>query len=304
MSEKTAIEWADSTFNPWVGCTKVSPACDNCYAERQDARGIFGGPHWGAGVPRKRTGAANWRKPVAWNAQPFYQCPQCRWRGIASGPHAACPNCPCPTLFRARRRVFCASLADVFDNEVPTEWRRDLFALIADTPHLDWLLLTKRIGNVMRMVAEIADNPRMGSHSGDLMAHHWRNGTPPPNVRLGATIVNQEEADRDIPKLMQVPAAVRFLSMEPLLGPVSFEGMFASRDVRDGTNMLEELDWVIVGGESGPKARPMHPDWVRSLRDQCAAADVPFFMKQMGGHPDKRGTLEGLPEDLRVRNYP
>lgn len=120
MSDKTNIEWCDSTFNPWIGCTKISPACDHCYAERQDARGIYGGQHWGPGVPRKRTSAANWRKPMQWERQ-----------------HAG--------FFAAhgrRRRVFCASLADVFDNAVPVQWRIDLMRLILDTPHLDWLLLT------------------------------------------------------------------------------------------------------------------------------------------------------------------
>ncbi|WP_321576941.1 DUF5131 family protein [Paraburkholderia atlantica] len=169
-----------------------------------------------------------------------------------------------------RQRVFCASLADVFDNEVDPLWRRDLFdlfELIERTPNLNWLLLTKRIGNVSDMVAHAR-------------SRDWLAGRD--NVWLGATVVNQAEADRDIPKLLAVAARVRILSMEPLLGPVSFEGMFAGSDWRDHTNALEALDWVIVGGESGHGARPMHPDWARSLRDQCAAAEVPFFFKQWG----------------------
>jgi protein gp37 len=242
MSENSKIEWTDHTFNPWEGCQKVGPGCDHCYAETRNVR-FAGGVaiNWGPGAPRRRTSAANWRKPLQWNRDgTFY------------------------ALHGRRQRVFCASLADVFDNAVDLLWRRDLFRLIADTPNLDWLLLTKRISNVPTMLRHIGVE-RL-----------------PDNVWLGATIVDQAEADRDIPKLLAVPARVRFLSMEPLLGPVSFEGMFAGSDWRDHTNALEELDWVIVGGESGRDARPMQLAWARSLRDQCAAVGVPFLFKQWG----------------------
>jgi protein gp37 len=239
MAENSKIEWTDHTFNPWTGCTKVSPGCDHCYAEGWAKRAGF--VQWGAGQPRRRTTEANWRKPLQWNAghQDFL------------------------TLYGRRQRVFCASLADVFDNEVPPEWRAELFALIASTPNLDWLLLTKRIGNVAKMI-EAPGMQKCGL---------------PSNVWLGATIVNQEEADRDIPKLLEVPARVRFLSMEPLLGAVNLRPYFWSGD---DTGPLPGIDWVIVGGESGPKARPMHPDWSRSLRDQCEAACVNFLFKQWG----------------------
>lgn len=295
MAENTAISWTDHTFNPWIGCTKVGPGCDNCYAkadfEDRKRRVI-----WGAGQARSRTAPANWKKPLQWNKDPFYECRSCGWRGAEKQslpcdcgrdyPHRRCPNCnTTETLSPARRRVFCASLADVFDNEVPYEWRLDLFALIVATPNLDWLLLTKRIGNVGSMV-----EPIMWKHL--------------PNVWLGATIVNQEEADRDIPKLLATPARVRFLSMEPLLGPVDLTVLPSGKrweiDALNGEWAVEhdggvdgeswteridggpKLDWVIVGGESGPKARPSHPDWFRSLRDQCAAAGVPFLFKQWG----------------------
>ncbi|MGU2444379.1 phage Gp37/Gp68 family protein [Burkholderia cenocepacia] len=246
MSENTKIEWCDHTFNPWEGCQKVGPGCDNCYAEARNAR-FAGGTavNWGPGSPRRRTSPANWRKPLQWNRNgAFY------------------------TQHRRRQRVFCASLADVFDNEVDLLWRRDLFRLIADTPNLDWLLLTKRIGNVPTMLRHIGVE-RL-----------------PDNVWLGATIVNQVEADRDIPKLLDVPARVRFLSMEPLLGPVDLTsipwgGLRVS--VLQGWDSPDHgLHWVIVGGESGLGARPMHPDWARDLRDQCAAAGVPFLFKQWG----------------------
>lgn len=278
MAERSNIEWCDATFNPWIGCTKISPACDHCYAERDfDLRRHV--VQWGAGQARKRTSAANWKHPGRWNKRAFYECASCGSRShgkafMDAGPNMGitdtgheCPACGSRDMEPARMRVFCASLADVFDNEVPAEWRAELFALIANTPNLDWLLLTKRIGNVARMI-EAPGMQKCGL---------------PPNVWLGATICNQAEADRDIPKLLATPAAVRFLSVEPMLGPISFEGMFAHPNrVNDGTNALEELDWVICGGESGPKARPMHPHWARDLRDQCGCIGVPFLFKQWG----------------------
>ncbi len=275
MSADTKIEWCDSTFNPWIGCTKISRAvtggggCDGCYAEMSTPARILrskGSETWGPGAPRVRT--KTWGDPVRWNAQheAFY------------------------AVHGRRRRVFCASLADVFDNEVPTAWRMDLFKLIADTPNLDWLILTKRIGNVMSMC------------SGDSLMFDMIC----ERVWLGATMVNQEEVDRDIIKLVAVPAAKLFLSMEPLLSPVSLPKFCgcgcgkllgeARQETLDDPGYLNPeqavatikvtlgIDWVIVGGESGPNARPMHPDWARSLRDQCVAAGVPFLFKQWGEH--------------------
>lgn len=246
MAENSKIEWCDHTFNPWEGCQKVGSGCDNCYAETRNAR--FGGGvavNWGPGAPRRRTSAANWRKPLAWE------------RGHSDF----------MTLHNRRQRVFCASLADVFDNEAPAAWRAELFALIGLTPHLDWLLLTKRIGNVPKMM----DQPGMP-----------KDGMP-ANVWLGATVVNQEEADRDIPKLLAVPARVRFLSIEPMLGPICIER--ATDQADEGT-----IDWVIAGGESGPSARPVHPDWLRALRDECEAFGAPFIFKQFG---EWRPPMEG-----------
>jgi protein gp37 len=254
MAENSKIEWTDHTFNPWEGCQKVSPGCDNCYAEARNAR--FGGGvavNWGPGAPRRRTSAANWRKPLQWQAN----------AAAFQAAHAR------------RQRVFCSSLADVFDNAVDPAWRADLFSLIAATPDLDWLLLTKRIGNWRKVVGQT-----LAATTDNAMGHwtqDWLGGHAPANVWIGATIVNQEEADRDLDKLDAVPAAVRFLSMEPLLGPVDlgFERLW-------GTGGRNGIEWVIVGGESGHGARPMHPDWPRSLRDQCAAAGVPFLFKQWG----------------------
>lgn len=260
MSENSAIEWTDATFNPWEGCQKVGPGCDNCYAETRNAR--FGGGtaiNWGIGAPRRRTSAANWAKPLAWNRRA--QIMHDAWAigvGLHGGDEAAC--IAAGFLKPIAPKVFCASLADVFDNAIDPAWRTDLLDLIAKTPRLDWLLLTKRIGNAAAMVPD-----------------GWFEQNP--HVMLGATIVNQEEADRDIPKLLAVPAARRFLSMEPLLGPVDLRLYMG-----DFTQYWNDLDWIIVGGESGAKARPMHVEWARNLRDQCISAGKPFMFKQWGKH--------------------
>lgn len=289
MSSETKIEWCDSTFNPWEGCTKVSPGCDHCYAEARNTR--FGGgeaANWGQGAPRRRTSAANWRKPLAWNKRPFYCCCNCEWRGETLRDDM-CPACGCIPA-ETRRRVFCASLADWLDNEAPIEWLVDLLDLIRRTPNLDWLLLTKRIGNWDPRLRKAAGEAGAKGENGSSAASDtwgfifdWLNGWPPENVWLGATVVNQAEADRDIPKLLATPATVRFLSMEPLLGPVDFAGMWVEHgNPAIHENVLERLDWIIVGGESGANARWMCLEWVRSLRDQCEATGTPFLFKQWG----------------------
>ena len=255
MTQNTKIEWADHTFNPWWGCTKISPACDHCYAAALDKR--TGGDHWGANQPRKRTSAKNWLEPVKWNKQAdaFF------------------------TEHGRRQRVFCASMADVFDNAIDPQWRADLIELIAETPNLDWLLLTKRIGNAHQMLDDIVNTSVNGVK--DLELGGWQKWML-PNVWLGATICNQEEANRDIPKLLAVPAAKRFLSVEPMLGAVDLKLM---QGHENGWSAIG-LDWVICGGESGHGARPMHPEWAQSLRDQCVVAAVPFLFKQWGEwHP-------------------
>lgn len=224
--ENSKIEWCTHTFNPWYNCTKVSPACDNCYAEAMmDKR--LGRVKWGAGQPRVRTSEANWRAPIKWATT----------AGKAG---------------RTTDTVFCASLADVWDNEVDPKWREDLFDLIENTRNFTWLLLSKRIGNAVDMAVEA--------------------GGLPPNCALGASMANQDEYDRDIGKLfaagITLGAKFTFVSIEPLLGPISHMDTFP--------------DWVIVGGESGKHARPMNLDWARSVRDQCERARVPFLFKQWG----------------------
>lgn len=311
MGKDSKIEWTHHTFNPWIGCQKVGPGCDNCYAEAWDRRFALSGHamRWGAHAKRTRTSAANWRQPIRWNRKAQIKIEA--WEQFK----ATNPGLTDEQLIAAgfhkptRPRVFCASLADVFDNAVPVEWRMDLFKLIADTPYLDWLILTKRIGNVMKMCS--GDGLML-----DMIAQR---------VWLGITVCNQEEADRDIPKLLQVPARVRFLSMEPLLGPVDLTPAFLpcpnaaegiSMDPETGayeccskcdyTGIGDEIgiDWVIVGGERGQKARPMQLEWVLSLRDQCATNSVPFLFKQWGhwrpafswAHPSHEWNEGDLPD--------
>lgn len=255
MGKRTGIAWCDHTFNPWIGCTEVSAACDHCYA-RTEQQDRYHRATWG-NHPRHRTSANTWKDPLRWNRDAHDA-------GI-------------------RRKVFCASLADVFDNQVDPAWRRDLWDLILCTPSLDWLLLTKRPQNIAAMLPAATDK------AFDL-ALPW----PWPHVWLGTTTESQTEADRRIPHLLRVPAKVHFLSSEPLLSAIDVRWAI-SRNILDvgagilqrghfspGLETLRRIDWLIAGGESGPGARPSHPEWFRSLRDQCEAASVPFFFKQWG----------------------
>jgi len=246
MAENSGIEWTHHTFNPWMGCMKVSPACKFCYAER-DMDNRFGRVSWGPAGTRVITSKANWKKPVQWDRD-------AKQRGI-------------------RYRVFCASLADVFEDWTANmtnpdgqlgsatmqDMRSDLFRLIDATPNLDWLLLTKRPENIRRMWEPfdwqaVGDMPRR------------------PNVWLGTSVETAQYLGRiDALKASHGLCQNLFLSMEPLLGNVSTLGEY-----------LDGIDWVIAGGESGPEARPTNPDWFRSVRDQCQTNNVPFFFKQWG----------------------
>jgi protein gp37 len=247
MGEQTAIAWTDHTFNPWWGCTKVPECreCDHCYAETFDKR--VGGAHWGPGKPRRFFKDAHWAEPEAWDRA-----------AAAAG---------------VRRRVFCASMGDVFDSEVDESWRMRLWGLIEATPNLDWLLLTKR-PEVARFCIPAA----------------W--SLIRDRIWIGTSAGTQASADRNIPPMLDIDAAVHFVSMEPLIERVEIEA-----------ECLNDIDWIIVGGESGAKARPMDVEWARAIRDDCRPG-VAFFMKQMGGRMDKRGEIDDLPEDLRIREFP
>jgi len=226
MAENSKIEWTDHTFNPWLGCTNVSPGCDHCYAESWSKRS--GLVKWG-NSPRRRTSEPYWRAPL-------------KWQGAAASFHA---------LHGRRQRVFCASLADVFDNQVDAKWRFYLFSLIDLTPALDWLLLTKRPQNAGKML------PKDWGERGR------------PNVWLGTTAEDQDRYNLRWPLLSKIPAAVRFVSYEPAIGPLR---------LRDGV----QPDWLISGGESGRGARPMNPQWVRDLIADCLLKGVAPFHKQWG----------------------
>lgn len=250
---KTKIEWCDFSHNFWVGCEKVSPACSACYAEAWAKR--TGHPELWTGE-RRRTAVANWAKPHKWNREVGVD--------FLEG------------MRPSRPRVFTNSLADFFDNQVPVQWRREAWHVIDQTPNLDWLILTKRPQNIMKMLPD----PDAG------YSKPWGNGWP--NVWLGMTAENQEEYDRRSNHLYKVPAAVRFISYEPALGPLVVD-------------LDAPLDLLICGGESGPHARQMDLAWARAARDQCKRQGIFYFFKQMGG---KRKPFPPIPDDLMVREMP
>ena len=329
MAEDSKIQWTTHTMNPWRGCTKVSAGCANCYAETMSGRNPKVLGVWGKDGTRVVASEAQWRLPLKWDKA--------------------------AALAGERHRVFCASLADVFEDwqapmaaadgaalhvcAVCGQWRtmekmccgptahmpltmdnvrQRLFDLIAATPHLDWLLLTKRPENIARMMwpGPTATDPVPLLGGGDYL----------PNVWLGTSVENQAAADARIPHLLRVPAAVRFLSCEPLLGPVDLTKLLYRGDYLnplDTTNDLAapHIDWCIIGGESGPGARPFNVEWARSLVRQCRAAGVKVFVKQLGANPQfqtadmhgpqlltlrdrKGGDVDEFPEDLRVREFP
>jgi protein gp37 len=288
MVADSKIEWTRHTFNPWIGCTKASRGCEHCYAERFGARM---GVKWGAGAARRMTSESTWKDPLKWNRQALLEQK--------------------PAL------VFCASLTDVFEEfEGPIETHRGrvmynsrtgefstdvprlndpddrpacqddlhtkLFRIIENTPNLRWLLLTKRPENVLSTIEWCLDTN----------AESWLKGND--HVAIGASIEDQPSADKRIPELLKIPASMLFVSVEPLLGPITLNYIQFNREVEidalNGTHgfirphreINPKLDWVIAGGESGPQARPAHPDWFRSLYYQCQASNVPFFFKSWG----------------------
>lgn len=282
----TKIEWTDETCNVVVGCSKCSPGCDNCYAEGIAAR-------W-AKNPKM---AARYARVVGADG---------RWNGQVDVDFSALDRIP-----RKPKTVFIASMGDIFHPGVynPPTTINSLFTQIADLSQHRFLLLTKRAEEMHKVVSAIADYRLESQKSSNaLLAGLVRKDSvslpshvfhpslqwPLDNLWLGVTVCNQKEADEKIPLLLATPAAGRFVSVEPMLGSIDLRHLtqgcdYYSLDALSGMEVIEEdgeigpsLDWVIVGGETGPRARPMHPDWVRSLRDQCQAAGVPFFFKGWG----------------------
>lgn len=272
MGDRTGIEWTDATWNPVTGCTKVSPGCDRCYAETlaERFRGVPG--HYferGFDVvlrPDKLDLPLRWTKP---------------------------------------RRVFVNSMSDLFHKDVPDDYIAQVVAVMAIAHQHTFQVLTKRHGrmrsllkdsgfqsevafNVLALAADDDGRPRLPEHL--VMPPDGTSWWPLPNVWLGVSVEDQQRADLRIPALLQTPAAVRFLSCEPLLGPVSLFAARAALPPEQRVPMIDAgslgVDWVIVGGESGRGARPMHPGWVRTLRDECAATGVPFHFKQWGEWQD------------------
>jgi protein gp37 len=241
MAQHSAIEWTDHTFNPWWGCTKVSPGCKYCYAEAIANR--FGHDVWGDNNSRRLFGKKHWEQPLKWNKK-------------------AEKN-------KKRARVFCASMADVFEKKPELiNPRNKLWDLIEKTPMLDWLLLTKRPENMTELVP---------------WHQQW-----PNNVWAMVTVENQKYAVNRIPLLMEIPARIKGLSLEPMIGPV------------DLGKWLRGVQWVIVGGESGYESRPMNPDWIRVVRDQCLEYEVAFFFKQWGNWIPSSNENQG--KKLRVKS--
>lgn len=341
MGANSGIAWTHHTFNPWWGCTKVSPGCKNCYAEKfATVRRKL--PIWGADAPRKIASEAMWRQPLLWNRRAGE-------KGV-------------------RERVFCASMADVFedyrgpDMAQVVQARARLWETIEATPHLDWLLLTKRPENMRRMLSAKGGevkcevfgpmiDGRRETLIGKEQSYDWQivhAGLPveprqaeltlPSNLWLGTTVENQDEANRRIPALLDINCAVRFVSYEPALGPIDFTRIKLDEFCADceshemlnalthgsvgcecGTEAttLTQLSWVIVGGESGSGARPFNPAWALRTVEQCKDHGVPVFVKQMGANPTMRsgsswgpikdrkgGEPNEWPKSLRVREVP
>ena len=293
MGDRSAIEWTEATWNPIVGCSVTSPGCTNCYAMRMAARlERMSQPRYAGLTQPTKAG------PV--------------WTGVLrQAPEATLLQ---PLRWKRPRRIFVNSMSDLFHEDVPDEWIDQVFAVMALAPQHTFQVLTKRTERMRDYVC---------TRAGDWMLHlpeaflsigaftlslgftpvQW----PLPNVWCGVSVEDQARADERIPHLLATPAAKRFLSCEPLLGPVNLTDLGGSGSAKSygahGFTCLRGLcgrpavDWVIVGGESGPSARPMYPDWARSLRKQCQVASVPFFFKQWGefcewDHGPVTGTID------------
>ena len=357
MAETTKIEWATHTWNPWIGCTKVHTGCKNCYAEAMQGRL---GVEWGPNGTRRRTAESTWRKVEAWNRWD-HKCMNCGYMCFHLGEHPGEVRSRCcnANAVPARPRVF-PSLCDPFEDwsgvirdhkgltmHTPdgqryllmSDVRRDFFALIDRTPNLDWLLLTKRPENVRRMWPLFSGGVhRYSSVPNELLGPQVVSHQYQPNVWLLYSASDQATLESGLPHLLAcrdfVP--VLGLSLEPLVGPVELPTHFC-RDDGPGCfahgRLREWISWVVVGGESGPNARPCNIEWIRSIVQQCKSARVPCFVKQLGADcidveaalgrgnwPDgteiwglsgrirlrdpKGGDPSEWPDDLRVQEFP
>jgi protein gp37 len=306
MGNTTGIEWTDATWNPIRGCSRVSEGCRNCYAERVAYRFSGAGQPY-EGLAQLVNGHAAWTgkvdlvekhllDPLKWGHVPHHQDTGIKTRG----------KCECPGR---SRRIFVNSMSDLFHPNVPDEWIDRIFAVMALCPQHTFQILTKRPERMLEYLSGLLRG-RISFHMATMISRRWHKfpkmpdgfwwssdesrvlvsggvgeNWPLPNVQLGVSVEDQKTADERIPLLLQTPAAVRFISAEPLLGAVDLEQYVEAAFCIDASQReftVPALGWVICGGESGPGARPMHPDWARGLRDQCVAAGVPFFFKQWG----------------------
>lgn len=278
--ENSKIEWTDHTFNGWIGCTHVSPACAHCYAEQRFDK-HFGKVKWGKGQKRLRTSVKNWNEPLKWDRK-------AKEKGVIE-------------------KVFSNSLSDWADPEVPDEWRHDLFDLIDQTNNLTWLLLTKHPENASRFIYEYLSE--FTPDSGIARSHE----SFIKKIWVGVTVENQKAANERIPILLQIPSAKLFLSIEPMLEEIKIFNLLTDETCyycgnNDGQvgrcycgmSTESKIHWVICGGESGAKARPINPEWVRSLRNQCFDAGIPFFFKQWGEYAPMKvnNKLPGEPNNI------
>lgn len=353
MGAKTGIEWTDATWNPIRGCSRVSEGCRHCYAERQAAHPRLGGPGKPyEGLAVMQNGQPHWTgkiefvekhllDPLHWKPIRLHEA---RCGKTVLGKQAACT---CRNKFMTRpRRIFVNSMSDLFHESVTDEMRDRIYQVIEQSywrglGH-QFQILTKRPAIALdytlrrqakkRAYAEkFALCPTEEMRNSPAAKDAWKMADPLPNLWLGVSVENQQAADERVRMLLKTPAAVRFISAEPLLGSVSLRWKDSTgfgnphpkhkhpqpddrgRVITDEYDGLRELDWVICGGESGPGARPMHPDWARGLRDQCAAAGVPFFFKQWGeylpamtdGGLDRSGAqvLNASDQPLRVGKH-
>jgi protein gp37 len=280
------IEWTEQTWNPVVGCSIVSPGCTNCYAMKMASRiEAMGTQPRYAGTTRKVNGKAIWTGKIARAPESTFHAPMHR---------------------RKPTRYFVNSMSDLFHEDVPDQWIDDVISVMARSPWHTFQVLTKRSERMLDYMRAVDAEKFLDFWSSHVVYAEGVPGFPArlpqwplPNLWLGVSTERQKEADERIPHLLATPAAVRFISAEPLLGPLDISRYITGWDGRGG--LLEYLDWVIVGGESGSGARPMHPGWARDLRDQCEAADVAYFFKQFGNWaPHQFASNNSLKGEIRI----
>ena len=311
MNRRTFIQWCDYTYNPWIGCTKVSPGCAHCYAAERDKRHMQEKvDHWGKGAPRYLTSESTRNAPYKWNKRPWI-CDKCglAW---AAKPTACEGYVPayhgeetCGGMSFHRARVFLGSLMDIFDDEVSADWLHGALRVVAECPELDFLFVTKRPElwrNRVGLVSSTREFPFR-------WCRDWLEGKAPANVWMITSTENQDMADKRIPELLKIPAAVHGLSCEPLLGPIELLRSLNGYDRLGYRKPFEKLlksegvDWVIAGGESGASARPMDVQWMHEIQQQCQAAGVAYFAKQLGSFPiTENANLHDWPDSTRLVN--